>query len=170
MTKIKFIQYFVEGDCEQKFINVFKNDKGFLKAGKVEVLNAVNQYISDARARTIKQNTLVVFVYDVDKGNLNVLEKNIQTLKKHSISTIIHIQSIKNFEDEIVYSTSVKKIDDVFNTVGVDNFKVAFLEHKDILSKLKQIRFDNNKMWSRIDKTTIFKNYSNASYLPMIRR
>lgn len=52
MAKNEVIQYFVEGECEQKFINSYKMGPcSFLKPGKVEILNMVNNRITKARAR-----------------------------------------------------------------------------------------------------------------------
>lgn len=171
MAANKFIQYFVEGECEEKFINAYKKgDKAYLKAGKVEVLNVVNKIVTEARARAIKQGTTVVFIYDIDKGNLDILKQNLNTIKTCSLATVLHVQSIQNFEDEIVFSTSVSNIDDVFSTKGVDNFKEKFIDHKDIASKFKKINFDKAKMWSRIDKQSVFKGFVTQSSLNFIRK
>ena len=171
MSKSERIQYFVEGECEEKFINAYKNgESAFLKPGKVEILNPVNKYISEARARTIKQNTIIVLVYDIDKGNIDVLKANIDVLKKHSLSRIIHIQSVMNFEDEIVRSTNLKKIDDMFSTIGVDKFKDAFIKHKNIVSKLKTVQFDNSLFWTTICEKGHFKDLVTKTSLEFIRK
>lgn len=171
MSKSEYIQYFVEGECEEKFINAYKNgESAFLKPGKVEVLNPVNKYISESRARAIKQNTTVVLVYDIDKGNIDVLSANIEMLKNHSLVKIIHIQSVMNFEDEIVKSTNLKKIDDMFSTTGLDNFKDAFIKHKDIVSKLKSIKFDNSLFWSTIYLFGQFKGFVTESSISFIKK
>lgn len=163
--------YFVEGDCEKKFIDAYKQGEfQFLNSGKVEVINPVNTYISRSRIRSLKQNTIVVLVYDVDKGNIDVLKENLNRFKQFSITKIIHVQSITNFEDEIVFSTNVTKIDDVFGVKGVDNFKTAFIAHKDIANKLKSILFDNTKIWSRVNTIYQFKDFSKESHLKAIRK
>lgn len=171
MSKNEYIQYFVEGECEGKFINAYKHgESAFLKPGKVEVLNPVNKYITEARARTIKQNTIVVFVYDIDKGNIEVLQSNIDMLKKHSLARIIHIQSVMNFEDEILRSTNLKKIDDMFSTTGVDNFKDTFIKHKDIVSKLKTVQFDDSLFWTTIYEKGQFKDLVTKTSLEFIKK
>ena len=72
-------------------------------------------------------NTTIVLVYDIDVEYIHILEKNIMTLKKYGFKEIYHIQSIKNFEDELLYSSKLKNINDLFNTEGVKEFKLAFL-------------------------------------------
>ena len=171
MKNSKLIQYFVEGECEEKFINAYKTGEcAFLKPGKVEVLNVVNASITKARARAIKQDTTVVFVYDIDKGNVDVLVDNIKMLQNHSLTKIIHIQSVMNFEDEIVRSTNLKTIDDMFSTIGVDNFKQTFIKHKDIVSKMKKNKFDSFLFWSNICTTGQFKAYANKESIKSIRK
>ena len=171
MPKNEYIQYFVEGECEEKFINAYKHgESAFLKSGKVEVLNPVNKYITEARARTIKRNTTVVLVYDIDKGNIEVLQSNMDMLKKHSLARIIHIQSVMNFEDEILRSTNLKKIDDMFSTTGVDNFKDTFIKHKDIVSKLKSVKFNNSLFWATIHSGGQFKGFVINTSLSFIRK
>ncbi|MBQ6921223.1 MAG: hypothetical protein IJQ72_04920 [Bacilli bacterium] len=171
MGNNNLIQYFVEGECEEKFINVFKTGSdAFLKAGKVEVLNPVNKIITEARARTIKQNTTVVLVYDIDKGNIDVLLSNIKTLKNHSLTKIIHIQSVMNFEDEIVRSTSINSIDEMFSTKGVENFKEKFIGHKNIKSKLEKVKFDNSIFWSKVYRNGQFKDFAIKGSIKNIRK
>lgn len=170
MSKNEIILYLVEGECEEKFINIYKTgEHAFLKPGQVEILNAVNKTITQARARAIKQNTVVVLVYDIDKGNQDILKRNIQTLKQYSLSKIIHVQSVLNFEDEIIRSTNLRSIDEMFMTKGIQNFKVAFLNHKDIAAKMSRIAFDPCQFWATLYQKGPFARFANKSSLNYIR-
>lgn len=114
--------------------------------------------------------TEIVLVYDIDVTKLDVLKKNIKKLNKAGFKKIYHIQSIKNFEDEIVFSSNIKNINIFFNTNSVDEFKELFINHKDIVNKLKTFSFDVNRIWSRENKKPPFNVYSNKKDLDFIRK
>ena len=166
----KLIQYFVEGECEKKLIDSFKVEpyNRFI-SGKVSVFNFIQKTITWNRLMMLTPNTTIVLVYDIDVQDTHILEKNIMTLKKYGFKEIYHIQSIKNFEDELLYSSKLKNINDLFNTEGVKEFKSAFLQHKDICSKLEVVDFSTEKIWSRENKKPPFDKYSNQESLDFIR-
>lgn len=166
----KIYQYFVEGECEEKFINSFKVAPiNKVLSGKVEVFNFINNKISNQRIAVLKRNTIIILVYDIDVEKSQVLEENIKKLNKYGFKNIIHIQSIKNFEDELVYSTKLNNINDMFNTEGKDEFKKAFIKQKDIVNKLEKVEFDINKIWSRVNSKEPFSKYSNQKDLKTIK-
>ena len=102
--KHNLYHYFVEGECEEKLINELKSiNNRSLVAGKVDVLNVINEEIADARLLALNRNTNIIFVYDIDVEKTEILEKNIRKLKYYQFNNVFHIQSIKNLEDEIHY-------------------------------------------------------------------
>lgn len=166
----KIYHYYVEGECEQKIINELKKvGVQKLVSGKVEVLNVITKKISDRRLLALNKNAIVIFVYDIDNPLTNILEENIKKLKENGFTNIIHIQSIRNFEDEIVFSTNIKKINDLFNTQGVSDFKASFINHKNIMIKLNSASFDYEKLWSRVNYSVQFSKYSNETDLHIIK-
>ena len=166
----KIYKYFVEGECEQKLINALKTPpSNYLVAGKVEVFNFTKERITPQRIAVLKRNTVIILVYDIDVKNTEILEENIKRLKTFGFKIIYHIQSINNFEDEIVYSTSIKNIDELYNTNNVSEFKSSFLHQGDILLKLSKNNFDPNKIWSRINTKRPFSKYSNIESIKIIR-
>ena len=166
----KIYHYYVEGECEQKLINELKK-AGVQKlvSGKVEVLNVITEIISDIRLLALNKKTIIILVYDIDKPITEILERNIKKLKKYGFTNVVHIQSIKNFEDEIIFSTTIKKINDLFNTQGVSDFKNSFISHKNILNKLNTVNFDHEKIWSRVNYSAPFSKYSNSNDLNTIK-
>ena len=166
----KIFHYYVEGECEQKLINELKK-AGVQKlvSGKVEVLNVITERISDRRLLALKKKTVIILVYDIDKPKTEILEENIEKLKNNGFTNIIHIQSIRNFEDEIVFSTTIKKINELFNTQGVSDFKTSFISHKNIMSKLNSVNFNYKKLWSRVNYSEPFSKYSNVNDLSSIK-
>lgn len=158
-------KYFVEGPCEKALIKAFMfTDGKHFKHGKVEVFNFINERLSKAKARTINKDNVVAIVFDTDVENIEILEENINVLKKVSLLTdehIILVPSVKTFEDEIVYSCNkISSINQLFNTKSVKEFKTKFIKHTEIVAKLEQSEFMLEKIWSR-KPTGIFSKYQN---------
>ena len=82
---------------------------------------------------------------------------------------VFHVQSIRNFEDEIVYSTDLKNINDMFNTESVDEFKNYFIHQYKLANRLKKENFEIKKIWSRTNKKSPFDKYSNNESLKFIK-
>ena len=149
----KRYHYFVEGDCEKKLFDSFKNVKGRrIKTGKVEIFNVAKEKLSLAKVLSIPKDTIVVLQYDTDVANIEVIRYNVELLTKFKNAKrieIIHVISVLNFEDEILRSTSLKNINSLFNTNGTAEFKYKFIHHKDIVTKLNSVSFSLDKMYSK---------------------
>ncbi|MBO7573819.1 MAG: hypothetical protein J6T25_03485 [Bacilli bacterium] len=152
-------QYYVEGECEKNFLSSFmhaKSSEYIIHPGKIEKLNPVTSKISETKARTIKRDTRIVFVFDTDVENTSILEENIKTLKRIAFiegKDIIFLMSVKRFEEEIVFSCSnikdVKGLIKLFNSQGLSAFKTDFSHCKNLEDKLKQAGFEIKTMWIR---------------------
>ena len=60
------------------------------------------------------------------------------------------MQSVKTLEDELVYACKdIQDVNRLLNTTCKEDFKKKLIKHKDIVTKLKSVGFDMNKMWSR---------------------
>lgn len=157
---MEYIKYFVEGECEEKLINNLKTPpQNFLKPGKVEVFNVVQNKLTIARIMSLKENTLIVFVYDVDKEDTSILEYNINILHKYGFKKIIHIHSIENFEHEIKFACNLTSLNHIFSTSGTKEFKAKFLQCSNIISKLETHGFNKNILWTRLVDKKIFSKY-----------
>lgn len=167
----KFIYYFVEGECEEKFINTFKfGNNQIFPTGKVQVFNVVNKRISKAQVISLKENSKIFFVYDIDTGNVSILEDNLSLFAKYGFNNIKHIQSINNFEEELIYSTSLTKIQDFSKGISnLDDFKYKFINHKNLISKLSSLNFDENKIWSRVSLKGQFGKYSSIDDIKSLK-
>ena len=69
---MEYFQYYVEGEDEEKLVNVLKSDMQCIEAGKVQVLNPVLEKITPLRLRTLKINTNVLLVFDTDAGESEI--------------------------------------------------------------------------------------------------
>ena len=69
---MEYFQYYVEGEDEEKLVNVLKSDMQCIEASKVQVLNPVLEKITPLRLRTLKKNTTVILVFDTDAGESEI--------------------------------------------------------------------------------------------------
>ena len=167
----RLFQYYVEGECEKNFIISFahaKNSEYVLHPGKVEKLNPITSKISETKARTIKRDTKIVFVFDTDVENTSILEENIKTLNRIARvdnKDIIFLMSIKKFEEEIAFACSdihdIKGLIKLFNSQGETALKTDFANCKNLEDKLKQAGFNIKLMWTRVASKP-FDKYENG--------
>ena len=123
--------YFVEGNCEQQLINALKMEPRKLIPGKVTVHNVIQNIIPRREVNKILPGTIVVFVFDTDVEKTDILIKNVDYLKKYvSKVKIINLAQVKNFEDEMVRATNVKKAQDLTKSRSASEFKSDFCRLK----------------------------------------
>jgi len=70
-------QYFVEGDDEKRLIEVLKTDMRLIIPGKVQILNVVQERLTDLKLRTLQDGTTLVFVFDTDVGVPTILNETL---------------------------------------------------------------------------------------------
>ncbi len=160
-TKNRTYLYYVEGECERALINTLRNPKvGKLVSGKVKVLNPLTQTLTSFDLLNIRANTTIILVYDTDvKNDLSILKENIKKLKGIG-PKVINIQQNKNFEDEILRASSkIEKIDEVFGTSSLDEFKKSFLSCQNLMDKLNKIGFDIKGVWTLKNKEGKWSNF-----------
>ncbi len=144
------VQYFVEGEDEKKIVNILKNDLEVIIHGRVQIKNVIQNFISDAILRTFKKGTIVVLIFDTDTNNTDVLDKNIEKLRKNrNVAEVITIPQVKNLEDELKYSCNIRKITELLNSRSVSNFKSDLIHITNLAQKLREHHFDINCFWSR---------------------
>ena len=142
-------QYYVEGQDDEKVINILKTKMGLIQPGKVTVLNVVTKRITDLHLRTLSSVTTVVLVFDTDAGSRNILDENIRTLKKNKrVKEVIIIPQVSKLEDELVRSCNIRQIKELLNSKTNDEFKHDALRVTNLDAKLRQHQFDVNKFWS----------------------
>lgn len=145
--------YFVEGECEEKMVNVLKHHFHFIQNGRVKHISPAHKKITEALCRTLSNKTNAVLVFDTDVNDcsiLKILEDNIKFLKDSpNISNVICIPQVLNFEDEIMRSTDIKKLSGLFSAKSKADFKRNFIKTKEevVFKDLKQHHFDFEKFW-----------------------
>lgn len=142
-------QYYVEGQDDEKVINILKTKMGLIQPGKVTVLNVATKRITDLHLRTLSPGTTVVLVFDTDAGSRDILDENIRTLKKNKrVKEVIIIPQVSKLEDELVRSCNIRQIKELLNSKTNDEFKHDALHVTNLDAKLRQHQFDVNKFWS----------------------
>ena len=155
--------YFVEGETEERAIKIL--NKRYIEAGKVVVLN--QKRITAGYIRTIPKSSCVILIFDTDNDTyFATLKDNVNKLKKDNKRIdIVFIPQVKNFEDEVVYSTSITNITDLLNSKSRSDFKSDFLRITNVLEKLEKNLFDIQKFWSRnADESSMFAKYKNTAH------
>lgn len=146
--KSKYVQYYVEGENEEKFINILKTDLCVIRPGKVQKLNVVEREFTDARLMALPPRTMVVLVFDTDTSNTDILDKNLKKLQTcSSISEIVTIPQVPNLEAELVCSCNINNITELLNSESKKKFKSDFIRVTNLANKLREHHFDIKKLW-----------------------
>jgi hypothetical protein len=142
--------YFVEGDCEQQFINALKEQPSRIVSGKVKKYNVIQKMIPKSQLLSIQPGTTVVFIFDTDIKNTEILDRNIQMVKKCcGRIQLVFLMQVLQFEDEIVRGTDIKKVQDLTKSKSNSNFKTDFCRMKtaDCRRLLERHHLDLGKIW-----------------------
>ena len=147
-------QYYVEGECEQKLISVFKEQKNLVLPGKIEVFNVTQDRFTNLRLRTISDRTIVILVFDTDKETTDIFLENLKVLKNDSrIKAVWCVLQVDNLEEELIRSTNIKEIKELLACPSNKEFKHYFLVEKRLFDKLRLHAFNLDKIWVSRPKT-----------------
>lgn len=147
--KSRYVQYYVEGDDEEKLIKILNTRLNAIRPGKVQKLNVIECEIPDAVLRTLRPKTMVVFVFDTDTGNFDTLRKNIKKLNSYAhISEVVLVPQVPNLEGELLRCCSIKKITELFGSKSRKEFKTDFLRISNLDAKLLEHGFDIHRLWT----------------------
>lgn len=146
--KSRYIQYYVEGETEKKLLSVLKTQLRCIKPGTIQTLNAVTQKITDTRLRPLARGTMVVLVFDTDRGDVNILKENIKILEEYpSVSEVVLIPQVPNLERELLLSCNIRKIEDLLGSKSRKDFKRDLIHVSNLNKKLRERQFDINRFW-----------------------
>lgn len=147
--KSKFVQYYVEGEDDKKVVDTLKTKMGLIRPGKVQILNAVTEEITDLRLRALSSGTMVVFVFDTDAGSVQILRKNLKKLQAcKAVSEVVTIPQVSKLEDELIRSCNIKQIKELLNSQSNDDFKSDVIRVSNFDAKLREHNFNMDCFWS----------------------
>lgn len=154
--------YFVEGEDDRKVVNILKTDLQWIKPGKVQVFNVIEEELTSLITRTLKPGTIVVLVFDTDTGKKNTLLKNIRFLQKDSnVKQVLCIMQVKNLEDEFLRSCAISQIKELTGSKSNSDYKRDLLGQSNLADKLKKHQFQFEKFWNSSDK--VYESICNDS-------
>lgn len=87
--------YFAEGKCEERLLNVLKENPQKIQSGRVKVFNVIQELIPKSQLVTIQAGTTVVLVFDTDVPNTECLRENIKRLS--TLCTNLNLCSCHKF-------------------------------------------------------------------------
>lgn len=146
---MKKYHYFVEGKCEKKLLNVLKEQKNLIISGKVEVLNVIQERLTELKLRPISSGTIIILVFDTDVPKIDILKDNLSILAKCSrFKDVWCVMQIPNLEGEIKKSTNLRDIKGLFDSEDMQSFKKDFICEKNLYKKLCDKGFDISKIWT----------------------
>ena len=154
--------YFVEGEDDRKVVNTLKTDLQWIKPGKVQVFNVIEEELTSLITRTLKPGTIVVLVFDTDTGKKNTLLKNIRFLQKDSnVKQVLCIMQVTNLEDEFLRSCAISQIKELTGSKSNSDYKRDLLRQSNLADKLKKHQFQFEKFWNSSDK--VYESICNDS-------
>lgn len=166
----KYYHYFVEGKDEEKLINVLKTDMRCIVPGKVQKFNVVQEKLTKHRIMQLKQGTVAILVFDTDCGNIQILQENINFLKRSGIvSRVLCVTQVKNLEDEFLRSCNIRKIRELTGSKSDKDFKHDLIKDSNFHQKLRVHKFDLSKFWSTTDNDTYSKIANDAEKIKLKR-
>lgn len=146
-------QYFVEGQDEEKLINVLKTDMQLIVPGKVQKFNVVQEKFTPPRLLTLKPGTTVILVFDTDTGNLSILKENISILQRcKNIKAVWCVTQVRNLEDELKRSCKIKQIKELLDSKSNSEYKHDLIIEKRLSHKLEKHHFNFQKFWCTQDE------------------
>lgn len=153
--------YYAEGEDDEAIIKALKNK--YIISGKTLPFNVIEKKISHMKTRSIKEDTIIVLVFDVDTNNIDILSENITILKDcKNVKDIIIVPQVENLEDELIRSTNIKQPKEITNSKSNSDFKRDLLRATNVLNLLENKKFDINKFWSK-NPTNNFKKFQNMA-------
>lgn len=154
-------QYYVEGDDEKALLCTLKRDYPCIESGKVDKFNVVQNKFTIARIRPLKQNTVVILVYDTDVEKIDILQQNIAFLNKQSaIKEVICIPQVSSLEDELLYACNMKCIKELTCSSSKADYKKDLIACTNLNARLTKCGFDISRFWSRVP-ANIFQPFGN---------
>lgn len=138
MAKNDILQYYVEGENEERLINALKSELRCIRTGKVAVFDVVKRRMSKNKLMQLKQGTTIVLVFDTDTNDAIILKENIEMIKSQSfIKEVICVTQVQNLEDELERSCSIKSAKELTGSRSITDYKRTLNKEKNLGAKLK---------------------------------
>ena len=159
----RIYQYYAEGQDEIRVLNVLKSELCCIQSGKMDVFNAVQNRLTDARTRMLKNNTIVVLVYDTDVEKTDILRENIRLLENHpAVKEVICIPQLRNLEEELVRACQIRNAAQLTGSVSKKDFKRDLIRCANLGDRLRNCGFNIDDFWAAQPKNA-FSDFKNGA-------
>ena len=142
--------YFVEGSCEKQLIEALKLPPAKLIPGKVIIFNPIQKRLPMSHLLMIKPNSIVVFVYDTDVQDVEILRENLSRILTYCDRVlVVHLMQVPNIEGELVRCTDVKSVLLLTKSRATNDFKSDFCRPTPQASRflLDRHHLDADMLW-----------------------
>ena len=164
--KHKTYCYFVEGQDEKKIIDTLKTDLRLIQPGKVQIINPVQDKIAASRLLPLKPGTTVILVFDTDTDNSQILKTNIEFISSRTnILKVLCVTQVKNLEDEILRSCTIKHIQDLTNSKSDKEYKADLIHITNLAKRLVECGFKPEMFWAREPRDAFSDIKNDAQYI-----
>jgi len=145
----QYYQYYVEGETEEKILEVLKTDFRYIMPGKVKVFNVIEEKFSRSKLISLKRKTNVVLVFDTDSSDSSTLRANISFLERQSVvRQVICIPQVKNLEEELIRCCNIRKIKELLSSKFDSNFKNDLCNCNGLMGAMLRHEFNMELFWS----------------------
>lgn len=143
-------QYYVEGETEKYLLDILKTEMRCIVPGKVDKFNVIQERLTNARIRTLKQDTVIVLVFDTDVERIDILNDNIRFLEKQTaVKEVICVPQIRNLEEELLHCCNIKSVGEITNSNSKKDEKRDLLLCRNLCARLKKCGFSVEKLWCK---------------------
>lgn len=100
-----------------------------------------------SREQKISSGTVIIFVFDTDTKETDILRENLGILSKGSrFNTVWCVMQVPNLEGELVRATSIHDIKKLLGSRSLKDFKEDFIKEKNLYRKLCEREFSLDAM------------------------
>lgn len=143
-----YIQYYVEGEDEEKLVSVLKTDLQMIIPGKISKFNAVQNKLTKARLMNLRSDTTVVLVFDTDTDSAAILNENIKLLNAAPmVRSVICVTQVRNLEDELIRSTDIRYIRELTGSKSDSDYKRDLIKMSNLATVLVKHGFEIKQFW-----------------------
>ena len=141
--------YFVEGQTEQRMLEVLKTSFQCIRPGKIRVFNVVQNRLNKGHLWMLKDQTNVILVFDTGKADPGCLFDNIAFLKNEKrFKNIMCVPQVKNLEEELKRCCGIRHVREITGSKTDAEFKEDMLRCTNLGELLKRKNFDFSKFWT----------------------
>ena len=142
--------YYVEGECEERFLAAMKLQPAKLIPGRVRVFNIVQNLIPKSQILEIPQGSIIALAFDTDVTKTDFIQKNVERLKQYCRRVrVVYLPQVLDFEDELVRNTDIREIRELTKSSTNKEFKRDFCRMKDQTCRqtLEHHHLNMDQMW-----------------------